>query len=924
MFVVVTIELPIFRPGFSDAVSMRYLQALAQVINVSSRFITIDAVQAGDRGKTVVTSNIATNGALSASELANHLSYQKMMDGLSIYSFPDCELKSVQLTACLPGQMLANQSCEVCPANFFCVGGTSSPTSCKISYFSAPGASSVQDCTPAVFVTILVSLPVSSSNFSDQVKFNFRQALASTANVKIERVVVVVISQERRTSGFSVTISCEIAAENSESAATVANSLKQTNLNNNLVSVGLPMGNVLSIQVLDAAQSSEQATTSMIAGLSVGGCVFLLAIAPGYYMYIVIIRYKSNQSFLAKLRSAKLGDVLQSKDLPFKLLKQYVPEMVVGVGAFGFVVRSRSRQTGRSVAIKLVLPQKGVFDEKEMRQLKREEAVLEFLTAKRCDHAVHLAGIGSVRIDASLSWYITELLDGADLDVIIHNRSWSTDSAADQNDAQTNPIEDVECIKIARCVLATLKLMHSEGLIHRDIKPANIIRCKDTHQKICEYKLIDFGSTVGVDDTIARESMMTFKEHRHIGAGTPQYMSPEMYLEPHKASYPSDLWSLGVTMFEVVTTELPFYSENELMWSSVISADLDQKAPSVLDIMNPTRRARFDHQLTKVISKALEKRVIQRYASSDEMHEAIYSCLVVKGEAYYSVFISYRVASEAPLARLIFDELNHSVTPGGHRVTVFWDSQRLVKGEDWEEGFSAALLNSMCFFPLLSYGFTAPLAALPRDRLVQLLRDGWEEKPIGRRRLEGNESDEEDNVLKEVLIATTLLDHSVKQVDCAVVQVAYPILVGRQHPAGHPFYPKMGVFFHVQGGGGNYSNFPSPATARAVARFLQEKASVGSENANEVSRLSIDAALKKLTKYQGCQLWSHPPDLAEEQLSKEQRVLIDTGYAGPPVDLGRENLSEAQVNTHNKFHSKLSKIHKKWSNEPDSGRRQDY
>ena len=46
---------------------------------------------------------------------------------------------------------------------------------------------------------------------------------------------------------------------------------------------------------------------------------------------------------------------------------------------------------------------------------------------------------------------------------------------------------------------------------------------------------------------------------------------------------------------------------------------------------------------------------------------------------FFSVFISYRVASELPLARLLFDELNHTVTPGGHRVTVYWDAHRLVK-----------------------------------------------------------------------------------------------------------------------------------------------------------------------------------------------------------------------------------------------------
>ena len=48
-----------------------------------------------------------------------------------------------------------------------------------------------------------------------------------------------------------------------------------------------------------------------------------------------------------------------------------------------------------------------------------------------------------------------------------------------------------------------------------------------------------------------------------------------------------------------------------------------------------------------------------RFGTASEMDEALYACLITKGEAFYSAFISYRVASEAPLARLLFDELNH-------------------------------------------------------------------------------------------------------------------------------------------------------------------------------------------------------------------------------------------------------------------------
>ena len=190
------------------------------------------------------------------------------------------------------------------------------------------------------------------------------------------------------------------------------------------------------------------------------------------------------------------------------------------------------------------------------------------------------------------------------------------------------------------------------------------------------------------------------------------------------------------------------------------------------------------------------------------------------------------MASELPLARFLFDELNHAVTPGGHRVTVYWDAHRLVKvrlshplpppslapsrkrlgaqrqrngggcgqgpmvassqrswrssaesrqpaksvraesalrsllrragsalqGEDWEEGFANGLLHSLCFFPLLSYGATAPLAAIPDGGAEAARQAGWDEKPAGRARLTGDEGDAEDNLLKELLIAVSLLD----------------------------------------------------------------------------------------------------------------------------------------------------------------------
>ena len=894
VFVVVVFNVPLPRPYFLSIQTTEFQNALARLAQVDAAFVTVDIIQAGsDSATTDVTCKIATLNAPEANALSNSFTENLGAVDTAFMSmgsdFKGTSLSSVEVTACVPGYELATQpppsACKLCLPNYYCLGGANGRMPCPQLYsFSNAGANASIACTEFA-VSILVSIPMSIGNFTAVAQLAFLRAVALAAQISLDRVSIILVAEGtsrrstqmiRRAASPLLQVTSQISAGNTEDATALSSKIDSPTLNTNLVAVGLPQTTSLSANVKSSNSGSESQLPSqtVIAEASLGSLLFILLVsAAGYRLIVMIFRQRAYKAFVTAFINAKPLDAASVHTLPHGLKKKYIGEKVIGKGAFGCVVKAKKKESDQTVAIKIVLPTKGVFDDKELRRLKREASVHELFMSRKCEHAVHLAAsVGSVEIQAKVGWMVLEFLDGEDMDSIVH--------AA----AEDNVSDDKECIRVARGVLAALKVMHAEGIVHRDVKPSNIFRCwrklevdGPSAASASSIKLIDFGSAVGVDEIVAKEAMMTLVGNRAVAVGTPPYMSPEMFKEPDKASYPTDIWSLGVTMFELVTARLPFISDSELLWGFVVAGNMEEKASQVLDVLPESRRSTFDHNLSKVIAKALEKKVDNRYGSADEMHEAVYACLIERGEACYSVFISYRVASEAPLARLIFDELNHSVTLGGHRVTVYWDAHRLVKGEDWEEGFATGLLCSLCFLPLLSYGSTAPLASLPHeaDKFKQSIDKGWEASPVGRTRLKGNISDPEDNVLKEFLIAAALLKTSKSCTEGkALLQVAYPLLVGRQQPPGHPDYPRMSNFFPLQGGGGCFPDKPSPATSSAVHGFLLNKAGFTEDTAEQVKQMSVQDAVAALTRLQGCQLWNHSKVSAYDLQS--ERILSTT------------------------------------------------
>jgi len=119
----------------------------------------------------------------------------------------------------------------------------------------------------------------------------------------------------------------------------------------------------------------------------------------------------------------------------------------------------------------------------------------------------------------------------------------------------------------------------------------------------------------------------------------------------------------------------------------------------------------------------------------------------------------------------LYKALNNAVTPGGVRVKVYLDRFSLIDAKDWQQGFSEGLRSSLIFMPVLSSGYLGPLAG------VDVAAGA---RNVGKRRLAGDESDLQDNVLLELLLAKALTEGKGARTpeDKAMLQDIFPVIVG--------------------------------------------------------------------------------------------------------------------------------------------------
>ncbi len=273
---------------------------------------------------------------------------------------------------------------------------------------------------------------------------------------------------------------------------------------------------------------------------------------------------------------------------------KYVIESYIGGGGMGSVYRARQAGLDKIVAIKVLHPEFATEASFVMR-FKREAKA-----ASRIDHPNSLRVLDFGQEPDGLLYIVMEYLKGRSLYAILREEA---------------PLEPDRIIALFRQALGALAAAHDLGIVHRDIKPDNIIVLQRTadeghtgeHVKVCDFGIAKFTENTQVTAAEKLTSEGTI-------IGTPDYLSPEQ-ARSDAIDARSDLYSMGVILFEAMTGRTPFRADTPL---GVVLQHLDAEPPKP-----STLAPGVDPRLEAVCLKCLKKNPDERYSGAREMRAAL-------------------------------------------------------------------------------------------------------------------------------------------------------------------------------------------------------------------------------------------------------------------------------------------------------------
>jgi serine/threonine protein kinase len=267
---------------------------------------------------------------------------------------------------------------------------------------------------------------------------------------------------------------------------------------------------------------------------------------------------------------------------------KYTVERKLGAGGMGVVLAVRHKDLGELYALKLMLPAAAASAPARERFAREAKAAARL----KSEHVARAIDFGFLPDDGP-PYMVLELLEGQNLAERL---------------ATSGPVEPKALALMMLQACEALREAHEEGIVHRDLKPSNLFVTKRPNGTPC-LKVLDFG----IAKTIANDAGALTKTATTMGS--PFYMSPEQMRSAKSADQRSDIWSLGVTMYELSTGRVPFIGET-VTEVAIMVIECAVESPR-------SHRPELPVELERIIMRCLQKNPERRYATVDQLAEAL-------------------------------------------------------------------------------------------------------------------------------------------------------------------------------------------------------------------------------------------------------------------------------------------------------------